>query len=179
MSDIWIFGYGSLIWRPDFPHAEARPASIDGWARRFWQGSTDHRGVPGSPGRVVTLVEKPGSTCHGRAYRVGADARDAVIAGLDHREKGGYALRDVDILFEAGRAPVRGVVYIATPGNPNWLGRADMAEIAAQVAAAAGPSGSNAEYVLRLADAIRSMGAEDPHVFAVAGRLEPARLSAS
>ena len=179
MTDTWIFGYGSLIWRPDFPHAEAQPAAITGWARRFWQGSTDHRGVPGSPGRVVTLVEKPGSTCHGRAYRVSSDARDAVIAGLDYREKGGYALRDVDILIAARRAPVRGVVYIATPDNPNWLGRADMAEIAAQVAGAAGPSGSNAEYVLRLADAIRSMGTEDPHVFALAGRLKPDRLSAS
>ena len=179
MTDIWIFGYGSLIWRPDFAYAEARPASIAGWARRFWQGSTDHRGVPGAPGRVVTLVEEPGSACHGRAYRVGADDRDAVLAGLDYREKGGYELRDVDIVLEARRAPVRGVVYIAVPGNPNWLGRADPEEIAVQVAGAAGPSGSNVEYVLRLADSIRSMGAEDPHVLAVAGRLKPAGLSVS
>ena len=179
MTDTWIFGYGSLIWRPDFAYAESRPASIAGWARRFWQGSTDHRGVPGAPGRVVTLVEEPGSTCHGRAYRLGEDDRDAVIARLDYREKGGYELRDVDILLGPRRAAVRGLVYIAVPGNPNWLGRADPEEIAMQVAAAAGPSGSNVEYVLRLADSIRAMGAEDPHVLAVAGRLKPAGLSPS
>jgi cation transport regulator ChaC len=66
----WIFGYGSLVWRPAFPHRRRRPASIRGFCRRFWQASTDHRGTPEAPGRVVTLIESPGDRCWGMAYEV-------------------------------------------------------------------------------------------------------------
>ena len=71
---LWIFGYGSLVWRPSFPFAERRGAWIDGFARRFWQGSTDHRGVPGAPGRVVTLEHATGARCFGAAYRISDSA---------------------------------------------------------------------------------------------------------
>ena len=55
----WIFGYGSLVWRPAFPHAERRAANVRGWVRRFWQGSPEHRGVRDAPGRVLTLAPRP------------------------------------------------------------------------------------------------------------------------
>lgn len=116
MSDesLWIFGYGSLVWRPAFSHLRRRPAYIDGYARRFWQGSTDHRGVPGRPGRVVTLLPNShesvsnergfrASACWGTAYEVPAEDPDGVLADLDHRERGGYERLDVE-LFLAGEA---------------------------------------------------------------------------
>ena len=111
---------------------------------------------------------------HGRLHRSNGEAggRDAVIAHLDYREKGGYALHEVDIRFpEHDDGPVPGLIYIATPGNPNWLGEAPLDEIARQVAGSAGPSGHNAEYVLELARALRDMGAADPHVFELAARV--------
>ena len=70
VESVWLFGYGSLIYKVDFPFLEQRPASIRGWERRFWQGSHDHRGTPESPGRVVTLIEKPDAVCKGMAFRV-------------------------------------------------------------------------------------------------------------
>jgi cation transport regulator ChaC len=172
MTYVWVFGYGSLVWRPDFPFAESRPATITGWVRRFWQGSTDHRGVPGAPGRVVTLVPEPDAVCWGRAFLIEAESRDSVIAHLDYREKGGYALHDVGISFpHAAHRQVNGLIYIANPGNPNWLGHAPVEEIANQVSVSAGPSGHNVEYVVELARALREIGADDPHVFELAERV--------
>ena len=60
---IAILGYGSLIFKADFPFLERRPASIEGWARRFWQGSHDHRGTPERPGRVLTLCYNKSCGC--------------------------------------------------------------------------------------------------------------------
>ena len=164
----WIFGYGSLVWRPDFPFAERRHAVIEGWARRFWQGSTDHRGVPGAPGRVVTLVVEPGARCTGTAYKVDDAVIEGVIETLEYREKGGYRREEIEIVLHGEPPPrVEGVVYMATPGNPNYLGSAPLDDIAAQVRVCEGPSGHNIEYVTRLAESLRLMEANDPHVFAL------------
>ena len=165
----WIFGYGSLIWRPDFPYVERRTASIAGWSRRFWQGSTDHRGLPGDPGRVVTLVREDGGECWGRAYRIESGNGDEILDRLAYREKGGYDRIVLDLHFAgAGEAPVTGFVYFANPDNPNWLGPAPLPDIARQVRRSHGPSGANTEYVLQLAAALRDMGVVDEHVFALA-----------
>ncbi|MGK3963188.1 gamma-glutamylcyclotransferase [Sorangium sp. So ce118] len=167
--EAWIFGYGSLIWRPAFRFEQLAPGYITGWARRFWQGSTDHRGVPGAPGRVVTLVPEPGARCWGMAYRVADAELDEVLRALDHREKGGYARHDVPFHVAGEVARAEGaartaIVYMATPDNPDYLGAAPLAAIAAQVLASHGPSGSNVEYVLRLAEALAAMEADDEHV---------------
>jgi cation transport regulator ChaC len=111
-----IFGYGSLVWRPAFPHVERRAACVRGWARRFWQGSPDHRGVRDAPGRVLTLVPRPEALCWGVAYRIEAAAWEDVLA-------------------------IRG---------------------------ARGRSGSNLDYALQMAAALRDLQVDDAYVFAVA-----------
>jgi cation transport protein ChaC len=159
---VWLFGYGSLIFKADFPFIERRPASIANWTRRFWQGSHDHRGTETAPGRVATLIPEPGALCAGMAYLITPE----VFAHLDHREKNGYLRLAIDIGFDDGSS-VEGLVYIATEENAAFLGAASEREIARQIAASSGPSGHNSDYLVELAHALRELGMDDPHVFAI------------
>jgi cation transport regulator ChaC len=161
-ASVWLFGYGSLIFKADFPFLERRPAHIAGWTRRFWQGSHDHRGTETAPGRVVTLAPEAGASCHGMAYLVTPEE----FAHLDYREKNGYLRLATDIRFEDGSS-AEGLVYIATHENAAWLGPASEREIARQIAQAEGPSGPNSEYLLELAKALRELGKFDEHVFTI------------
>ena len=169
-EDVWIFGYGSLIWRPGIAFKARRAARIHGWTRRFWQGSHDHRGLPHAPGRVVTLVPEAGAACEGVAYRVAAHLAAAVFDGLDHREKNGYQRYDVQLEFRGGGTD-DGVVYIAPEGNHAFLGPAPVDEVVAQIVRSAGPSGSNSDYLCQLEAALRRWEIEDAHVFELARRL--------
>ena len=161
----WIFGYGSLVWRPDIPFVEQRPAWVDGWARRFWQASPDHRGVPEQPGRVVTMLRWPTNRCWGRAYRLPDAEREAILGRLDHREKAGYQREELPLCGVEGQVFAHGLTWVATPSNPNYLGLASLEAMASQIDAAHGPSGSNREYVLKLAAALREIGVEDDQTF--------------
>ena len=164
----WVFGYGSLIYKVDFPFLEREIASITGWQRRFWQGSHDHRGTPESPGRVVTLVPAPDVVCRGVAYLVEHDT----FEHLDHREKNGYQRWPSPILLENRGETVQGVVYVADEDNHAFLGPAPMEHLASHIADAHGPSGSNRDYVLHLAEALRELGEDDPHVHQLATLLD-------
>lgn len=159
---VWLFGYGSLIFKADFPYLERHPATIEGWQRRFWQGSHDHRGTTDAPGRVATLIKSPGSHCKGMAYRVSPDVFDH----LDVREKNGYLRFMTPMRFDDGSFR-EGLVYIATEDNSAFLGPADERSIARQIARSAGPSGPNDAYLLKLAEALRELGENDPHVYEI------------
>ncbi len=161
-AELWLFGYGSLIWKADFAYIERRPASLGGWSRRFWQGSHDHRGTPHRPGRVVTLVADAHAVCAGMAYRI----TPTVFGHLDHREKNGYLRLALPIRFRDGET-ADALVYVADAGNAAWLGPAPVPAIAADIATAHGPSGSNREYLERLGEALRALEAVDEHVEAI------------
>lgn len=167
---VWLFGYGSLIYKADFPYIERRPATIQGWERRFWQGSHDHRGTPQAPGRVVTLIPHAEAICAGMAYLIEPD----VFGPLDIREKNGYLRVAAQFSLDDGRR-VEGLVYIATAENAAFLGPASDAEIARHIADSHGPSGPNRDYLTGLAEALRMLRANDPHVF----NIERALLSLS
>ncbi len=171
MASAWIFGYGSLVFRSGFPFRSREPGWLDGFRRRLWQGSPDHRGTPEAPGRVATLIPDAAARVLGMAFEVDRAVLAEVLEQLDLREQAGYDRLERPVTLGGGRRVVA-VVYAAGPSNPSWLGPADAADIARHVAAARGPSGDNREYVLRLAESLRELGVIEDEVLEVALALE-------
>jgi len=165
-----LFAYGSLIYRPGFSAAEVVVAALDGYGRRFWQGSPDHRGTPELPGRVVTLVPAPGERCLGLAYRLPADGAQQILAELDWRERAGF--ERVEVELELGQGRLSALSYLARSDNPHYLGPASLSVVAGEIAVRRGPSGSNLDYLRQLARALRRIGVERDHVFEVERELE-------
>uniref|UniRef100_A0A2R5L6J9 glutathione-specific gamma-glutamylcyclotransferase n=1 Tax=Ornithodoros turicata TaxID=34597 RepID=A0A2R5L6J9_9ACAR len=167
---MWVFGYGSLMWKVDFPYEKRLVGYVQGYVRRFWQASEDHRGVPGNPGRVVTLIPStdPDACVWGVAYEIHSDQKVKVLEHLDYREKDGYD--KVEVVFhpqDTTVAPFKLTIYVAHQDNPFFVGPASEKEIASQIHSAEGPSGSNREYVLKLAEAMRTLvpHVKDQHLF--------------
>ncbi|XP_008396628.1 glutathione-specific gamma-glutamylcyclotransferase 1 [Poecilia reticulata] len=171
-SSLWIFGYGSLVWKPDFKYKRSEVGYIENYKRRFWHGDNFHRGNDESPGRVVTLIEDDDATTWGVAFEVSGSQLEESLKYLNVREtvRGGYITKMVDF-FPHGedRSPVQALVYIATADNPLFLGPASPEEIGAQIAVCRGKTGHNLEYLLQLAEFMRSScpHVEDHHLFAI------------
>lgn len=177
---VWVFGYGSLIWRPAMAYMARRAGRVDGWVRRFWQASTDHRGTLEAPGRVLTLVESEG-VVWGMAYAIERAAWPEIEAALEVREQQGYARLTIDIGLAAGEQTgpivetVAGLLYVATPANPYFIGPEPLEVTADVVRRSRGPSGSNIDYVLELDRMLAAMGAADPEVSALAEHVRVVR----
>merc|ERR1712137_301961 len=168
---VWVFGYGSLVWKTGFHFESKKIGYIDGFVRRFWQGNTTHRGTPDSPGRVATLIKKDSGRVWGVAFEV--VGRSQIQEAMDHlgmREcmLGGYDVEMVPFHFRGCHdqtVPV--IVFNALPENPHYLGPAALDDLANQVVSSKGPSGHNVEYVTRLAEFVRHQMPEDSdeHLF--------------
>lgn len=177
---VWVFGYGSLVWRPAMAYVARRAGRVDGWARRFWQASTDHRGTVEAPGRVLTLVESAG-VVWGMAYAIARVAWPETEAALELREQQGYARLTVDVGLAAGEQAgrvvetVAGLLYVATPANPYFIGPEPLEVTASVVRRSRGPSGSNVDYVLELDRTLAAMDVADPEVSALAERVRVAQ----
>ena len=168
---MWLFGYGSLMWRPGFDFAERRRATLHGRQRALCVRTVHHRGTAARPGLVMGL--KPGGSCTGIAYRITAEDAETVAGYLRERELDHYPVyreAAVDIVLDDGRE-VSATTYLPRDGHPDFLPGLDLEEQLAIVRRAAGVSGSNADYVLSAARALRGLGIDEPGIFAAEARL--------
>eukprot|EP00112_Aurelia_sp_Birch-Aquarium-sp1_P008750 Seg1972.11 transcript_id=Seg1972.11/GoldUCD/mRNA.D3Y31 product="Glutathione-specific gamma-glutamylcyclotransferase 1" protein_id=Seg1972.11/GoldUCD/D3Y31 len=166
-NHIWVFGYGSLIWRPNFTYADRVTGYVNGFERKFWQGSTYHRGTAERPGRVVTLVEKSNSRVWGVAYRIqGKENIRKALGHLTTREQSLGCYGTQMLTFHStnqhhnnnsssSNNTISVLVYYASPQNDCYRGYASDVEISSEIFLSSGVCGSNIEYLFRLADFMR------------------------
>lgn len=170
MGDFWVFGYGSLIWRPGFAHVETQRARLFGYRRALCIYSHVHRGTPGRPGLVLGLDR--GGSCIGMAFRVPGAMRAEVVAYLRERElvTNVYLERTVDVRLESG-ATVPAVTYVADRRHGQYAGALGEADAAKVVSGAVGQSGPNEAYVLSTIEHLKALGIRDHWLEGVARRL--------
>lgn len=165
-GEFWVFAYGSLMWRPGFPHLEEQPALVRGWHRAACILSVRYRGTPEVPGLVVGLDR--GGACRGRAYRVAAAERAAVIAYLDSRElaTGVYRRRNLACVLADGRQ-VTAYGYVADPAHPQYAGHYTTAEKVRVIRQGVGGEGRSRDYIANTIAQMDAMGIRDGQLHAL------------
>jgi cation transport protein ChaC len=160
-GSLWVFGYGSLMWRPGFAYARRYKALLRGWRRSLCVFSHVYRGSPERPGLVLGLDR--GGACPGVAFEVDAALREPTIRYLREREQvtAVYLERVAPITLEAGDR-VLAVTYVADRLHDQYAGRLDREAMLAYVRSGKGKSGDNAEYVLETNDHLLALGVRDP-----------------
>jgi cation transport protein ChaC len=171
-EDLWVFAYGSLIWRPGFPFRERVQARLIGAHRALCVYSFVHRGTPEKPGLVLGLDR--GGTCRGVAYRVAATDRAATLAYLRAREQVTNVYRECVrpvTIIDHSPARVQAVCYMVDRGHEQYAGRLDLAQQLHLVRQGHGASGQNRDYVIETVRALESLGLRDRDLHLLAQRL--------
>ena len=174
-EDLWVFGYGSLMWQPGFAHLERVPARLIGLHRALCVYSFVHRGTPEKPGLVLGLDR--GGACRGIAYRVAASERAAALSYLREREQATSVyletMRRITLATKPSR-DVTALVYVADRGHVQYAGRLDLDRQVHLVRQGHGRSGANRDYVLSTVSEIEAQGCHDSGLHAIAERLKGA-----
>jgi glutathione-specific gamma-glutamylcyclotransferase len=175
MAELWVFGYGSLMWRPGFPFVASAPGLLKGAHRALCVISIFHRGTKEQPGLVLGLDR--GGACRGVAYRVETGAEDATIAYLREREQ----VTDVYVeayrpvrLLDGSERMVNALTYLVDRNHVQYAGVLSLEEQLRMVSGGRGQSGENAEYVLNTVWHLEEAGIHDPLLGALAKRLKSA-----
>lgn len=169
-GDLWVYGYGSLMWRPGFAYVDAQPALLRGCRRCFCVYSHHWRGTPEKPGLVLGL--DLGGSCRGVVFRVPAPEAPAVKAYLIERELCGYAYRAATLPVKTAIGTVRAYTFVADRRHPQYAGDLGLERSAAIIMDAAGRGGLNRDYLIETVRRLEKEGYPDPALHALLKQVE-------
>jgi len=161
-NGFWVFGYGSLMWNPGFPHTERVLAALPGYARTFCMRSIHHRGTPDAPGLVLALDAHEAEPCRGVGFFVPPEASLSTLEELRERElvSSAYLEKMLQIDLADGRR-VTAVTYVVDADHVQYCGGLPLQEQAEIIAQAVGGRGPNTEYLYNTADHLAELGIVD------------------
>jgi cation transport protein ChaC len=159
-EDFWVFGYGSLMWHPGFPHLEVRAAHLYGYHRHFCIFSHSYRGTEACPGLVLGLDR--GGSCHGLAYRVPAAESEDVAAYLYAREMSTYSYDPRWLHLRTGKGPVTAVAFVVDRDHKQYAGRLALDQVVGMIAQGDGDRGSCLQYLENTVHHLEALGLSDP-----------------
>jgi len=161
-GEVWVFGYASLIWKPEFTPEAERPARVHGWHRAFRMRSQVGRGTPQQPGIVFALL--PGGCCSGLAYKIPARNARATLEKLWAREMFTGVYEPRWLRCDTGQGPLRALAFTLPRRSPHVHAPMDDAALVQILRHACGRNGSTLEYLLHTADALRRHGIRDHEI---------------
>ncbi|MEM9708209.1 MAG: gamma-glutamylcyclotransferase [Pseudomonadota bacterium] len=162
-APLWVFGYGSLIWNPEFPFVRKEIARLDGYRRAFCMASIHHRGSEDAPGLVLALDAQAGASCEGVAFEIAPAEAAEALAGLREREliSSAYVEREIDLAFRAGGG-VQALAYVIEKDHRQYRGDLTLETQAEIIARATGGRGPNRDYLFNTAAHLEELGIADP-----------------
>lgn len=170
-DDLWIFGYGSLMWRPGFSFVERHVARVHGYRRSFCILSHAHRGTVEKPGLVLGLDR--GGSCVGVAFRVAIENRQATIGYLREREQVTGVYLEKTVMAEIGsKGPVPAVTYVVDRTHCQYSGQLSDSEKLAFIRQGHGISGHNPDYVRSTHEHLLTLGIRDATIARLVAALE-------
>ena len=175
-QEFWVFGYGSLLWKPGFAFAERQLATLQGFHRSFCMASVHYRGTPERPGLVLALEAREGAECRGVGFRVTAEQGADVLAYLRKRElvSAAYLEKWLEIRLADGRV-VPALCYVIDSTHGQYRGGLPLPEQAEIIAGAAGNTGPNDAYLFNTVAHLAELGINDPEMETLADMVRAAR----
>lgn len=170
--DLWVFGYGSLMWNPEFPFEEKISANLDGYTRSFCMWSIHHRGSVEDPGLVLALDENSDGKCEGIAFRVAAEDAEETLINLRKREliSSAYYEKTCPLNLKDGRV-VQAICYIIDRNHEQYCGDLSLETQAEVISKATGGRGTNTEYLLNTSAYMVDSGIDDHDIMWLVSRV--------